>query len=382
MKYIKFACLYAILTSTSACAEIKQMPIREGIYFVYKSCATKHIQKNGSCKNGQAKLWEPIKNSDGKYITAYGSEYNQYDDFFFVYKKNRPSIFYSQSFAEGGYAIAWSDVEVKLLKNNTLTLTRHLTYQTSGDSLDGRDIDISVPKHQVGVVENYTEKYSFKGESSLVFQVEENGDLSMDCKKYKYYEPVQGSTVGPISNLCDEGTSRIWLKRIDTLPETPAQNDSIKQKNQSFQFENYYAEIYKGPQKGVYKDALNEIDVSKTKINFAGEYVVLQMQLGFDTTYYQIINARTGKAILNTVNPKDGFPALQSCEINDKNGEHYDDHVLSRANSKLLIAIGRQADGDIENGDCLVRYYQERDGRLQLIKKRLLVEGGEAFYLE
>ncbi len=62
MKYIKFACLYFSLVSTSAYAETQQIPIKEGIYYAYKSCATKHMQKNGSCKKGQSEQWKPIKN--------------------------------------------------------------------------------------------------------------------------------------------------------------------------------------------------------------------------------------------------------------------------------------------------------------------------------
>ena len=189
---------------------------RYGVYYVYKSCSKKNILPNGECKKGQAREWNPIKNADGQFITPYDSVINRYDDFYFIFDEHRSSIFFSESFAEG-YAIGWADVDVKnlngqfKLKVGSKYLTDDIGYNAAEEVLN-----YDRPKSIIGVVGNYFDKYKFKGNSELILDVLSETGFSINCEKYIYY---QNKTIGPISNLCDADTSKIWLKKVATISE-------------------------------------------------------------------------------------------------------------------------------------------------------------------
>ena len=70
---------------------------------------------------------------------------------------------------------------------------------------------------------------------------------------------------------------------------------------------------------------------------------------------------------LEFANLGDAFPALMRCE-----GENIDNYIDVKPHSRLLIAYGRQADGDLEDGSCMARYYEEKSGKLYLLEKQKL----------
>lgn len=196
-----------------------------GVYYAYKLCSKKDLLSNGNCKSGKNKEWHPIKNPKGQFVTPYNDpQTNRADDFYLILDKNKSSIFFSESFSEG-YAIGWAYVNVKR-SNNKIIVDYRQQYLTDDVGYDGTEQGTKYerPQELIGIVGGYFDKYKINRGFSLSFDSNSDGELSLDCATYKYYD---GKNIGPISNLCDATTGKIWLKKIISIDELRAINSNV-----------------------------------------------------------------------------------------------------------------------------------------------------------
>lgn len=93
------------------------------------------------------------------------------------------------------------------------------------------------------------------------------------------------------------------------------------------------------------------------KPNYAGHYVVDFFGCGGGCIAGMAYNVKTGATQFLP------FGALTNCYTD--NGEVVDKEIEYRVNSKLFITAGSDDSGD---GECLIQYYVEQNGKFKLIK--------------
>ncbi|MGL4768397.1 MAG: hypothetical protein ACRCV6_10025 [Formosimonas sp.] len=133
-------------------------------------------------------------------------------------------------------------------------------------------------------------------------------------------------------------------------------------------FEDYpVAAVYTGKHHAAVITKANRImrtrlrQAAQEPVNFAGHYVLWSYGCGTNCLVNSIVDVKTGLEF------PDEVPTLSSCHNEDWT-QIADYDIVARPNSRLLVVIGAQIKRGDDNGQCLARYYQEKNGRLLHIK--------------
>ncbi|MGB0063472.1 MAG: hypothetical protein WBP85_03430 [Terracidiphilus sp.] len=141
-----------------------------------------------------------------------------------------------------------------------------------------------------------------------------------------------------------------------------------------FQFEQFPAEVYKGPiriptglhkdENGEWQDALGN-SVAPPEVGFAGEYYLPVHSCGTGCRYYDLISLRTGKTIPEISMFGTGDPMPKT-----RDGHPYLTILYYKPDSRLLIAEYHLDFDELNKQEtCRQRYFVLADGKIKPISK-------------
>jgi hypothetical protein len=143
-----------------------------------------------------------------------------------------------------------------------------------------------------------------------------------------------------------------------------------------FEFEQFPAEIYKGPlhipddlhkdEQGDWRD-YNDKWVAPPGVTFAGEYYLAARSCGAGCRYYELTSLRTGEAIPEISMFDSGEPLPKT-----RDGHSYLTILYYKPESRLLIAeYYLDFDGPNNTETCRQRYFVLENGKINPISKTL-----------
>lgn len=353
--------------------------LERGIYYAYQTCLSKNMGSLYTCKKGFESKIVPSQDQEGKFIIDFGKS-NKTDEFYFINNGNDSSIYFSYTVMEG-WVVGWAPAKINE-KNGNFLVEGDIQIQTDGIPADGdesTEINSFENKARRVVGEN-SDGHKMLLKYSFNFNRLSSSEFVLNCKEYTSKERNQfAGTFSPITNLCERGVAQVWFKRIADVSKAYTNSSSRTAKTQNmpskssddFDFNKYsVSNVYSGKgHEAIITEANKNMRtrlrlLAKEPVAFAGHYAVARVGCGFDCIFHLILDLQTGVE-LEFANSIDTIPALMRCE-----NENIDNYIEIKPNSRLLIAYGRQADGDLEDGSCMARYYEERDGKLYLLHKQ------------
>ena len=366
----------------SSTGDLSNMPLEQGIYYAYRSCKSKNMTSSYTCKQGLESQFIPNQDGKGNFVIDFGKD-GKTDEFYLIHHGNSSSIYFSYTVVEG-WAVGWAPAKITE-KNNYLLVEGDRQIQTDGVPVDGdesTDINRIETKAKRVVGEN-TSGHKVSLKYSFNFKKLNSSEFVLNCKEYTNKENNQPiDSFSPLTNLCEKGVAQIWFRKIAdisnahrlSMPSVSENTQKLPSNTaQRFDFNNYPVQIiFSGKRHEAIITEKNKnmrtrlSKLVREPVAFAGHYAVERVGCGFDCVFYLIVDVQTGME-LEFANLGDVFPALMRCE-----GENIDNYIDVKPHSRLLIAYGREADGDLEDGSCMARYYEEKSGKLYLLEKQKL----------
>ena len=133
-------------------------------------------------------------------------------------------------------------------------------------------------------------------------------------------------------------------------------------------FYEYPVAIYKGtrPPIRLDKDDLTfrtrYRTLSRLPPNFAGHYVISEVGCGTDCTFLLTIDAKNGTSAWLKV-PTGEELYIRSEAHTDAKGEEVERGYYFRPDSRLMVVVG-----NMDGNECGARYFEERSGRMMMIR--------------